>query len=93
MPLFFFDIRDGEYFPDETGTDLADLEAARLHAVLRSADLLKADPSRFWDGEEWQLEVRDAGRKLLFVLTFLATNSPKTPRRKLSRPARAWPLS
>jgi len=87
MPRYFFDIRDGEYIPDHVGCEFVDLEAARIHAVVRSADLLKANPSKFWDGEEWQLEVRDEARLILFILTFMATNSPHLTRRGLSRRA------
>ncbi|HLZ73947.1 DUF6894 family protein [Phenylobacterium sp.] len=85
MARYFFDIRDGEFFPDEVGSEFVDLEAARIHAVVRSGELLKENPSRFWEGEEWQLEVRDEARRVLFILTFMATNSPDLPRTKLSR--------
>ena len=85
MPRFFFDIRDGEFMPDALGSEFVDLEAARIEAVVRSGELLKENPSRFWEGEEWQLEVRDETRRVLFILTFMATNSPALPRTKLSR--------
>ncbi len=84
MPRYFFDVRDGEYFPDNEGREFADLEGARLHAVVLSAELLRENPSRFWDGEEWQLEVRDHERLILFILTFMATNAPHLPPRRLS---------
>lgn len=83
MPRYFFDIRDGEFIPDEVGLDLADLDAARVHAVVRSGDILRENASRFWDGDEWQLEVRDRSRQILFILTFMATDSPNLPPRKL----------
>jgi hypothetical protein len=50
-----------------------------------SANLLKENPSRFWEGEEWQLEVRDDARLILFILTFMATNAPHLPRSHLSK--------
>jgi hypothetical protein len=84
MPRFFFDIRDGEYIADREGAVFPDLEAARIQAVIRSGDLLKENPSKFWEGEEWQLEVRDEARRILFILTFMATNAPHLPRRKLA---------
>jgi hypothetical protein len=85
MPRYFFDIRDGEFIPDPVGREFIDLEAARIQAVVISGELLKENPSRFWEGEEWQLEVRDETRRILFILTFMATNSPHLPRTKLSR--------
>ncbi len=88
MPRYFFDIRDGEFIPDPVGRDFASLEAARLQAVVISAELLMQNPSRFWEGEEWQLEVRDEARLILFILTFMATNAPHLPR---ARPLRLKP--
>jgi hypothetical protein len=85
VPRFFFDIRDGEYIADTKGAVFPDLEAARIEAVVRSGDLLRENPSKFWEGEEWQLEVRDEARRILFILTFMATNAPHLPRRKLAR--------
>ncbi|HZZ33292.1 MAG TPA: hypothetical protein VFE10_15010 [Phenylobacterium sp.] len=84
MPRYFFDVRDGGYIPDPVGHDFADLEAARLHAVVLSAGLLSGNPAKFWDGEEWQLEVCDHERLILFILTFMATNAPHLPSRRLS---------
>lgn len=84
MPHYFFDVRDGEFIPDKMGRNFADLEAARLHAVVLAAQLLSADPPRFWDGQEWQLEVRDEARRVLFILTFTATNAPHLPPRRPS---------
>ena len=92
MPRYFFDIRDGDYFPDFVGAEFADLEQARLHSVILSTELLSENPSRFWDGEEWQLEVRDEARLILFILTFMATNAPHLPRRKLSRSPDGRPM-
>jgi hypothetical protein len=85
MPRFFFDIRDGDFIRDKQGSEFIDLEASRIQAVVLSGELLKESPSRFWEGEEWQLEVRDEAHRILFILTFTATNSPDLPRTKLSR--------
>ena len=87
MPRYFFDIRDGEFIPDLVGCEFVDLEAAHVQAVVHSANLLKSNPSKFWDGEEWQLEVRDEAHLILFILTFMATNSPHLARRGLTRQA------
>jgi len=75
MPRYFFDIRDGAYIRDETGVELAGLQAARLEAVTFVAGLLRDNPGgHFWQGEDWQVEVRDAGDLILFTLAFLVTD-------------------
>ena len=76
MPLFFFDVRDGEYFPDNVGTDLPDLDAARREAVTFSGELLRDRGAKFWDGAEWRVEVKDAHGLMLFTLLFTGIDAP-----------------
>ncbi len=76
---YFFDVRAGEFIRDEWGIDLDDAEAARLHAVTLSGDLLRREEATFWHGEEWQVEVRDEDGVLCFVLSFMATDDPAVP--------------
>ncbi len=42
MPRYFFHVEDGKAYPDEEGTELSDLDAARIHV----SSGLKA-PERF----------------------------------------------
>jgi hypothetical protein len=72
MPRYFFDIKDGQNFPDYQGSEFVDLAAARLEAVRYSAEVLKEMPERFWNSEEWIMTVSDASRATLFTLKFLA---------------------
>jgi hypothetical protein len=72
MPRYFFDIQDGQNFPDYQGSEFADLAAARVEAVRYSAEVLKEMPERFWNSEEWLMTVSDANRVTLFTLKFLA---------------------
>ena len=78
MPRYFFDVRDGEFFPDDTGTELADLNAARAEAVVFSGRLLADLGSRFWDTGDWNISVRDESGLVLFSLLFAATNAAAT---------------
>ena len=81
MPLFFFDIANGpDVQPDEDGTDLEGLNAARIEAVRLSGELLKSYPDRFWSTGEWNCTVRDENGLTLFVLHFFATGAPATLR-------------
>jgi hypothetical protein len=47
MPLFFFNVLDGVSIPDDTGTELSDLYAARLEAVRYSGELSSSTPTHF----------------------------------------------
>uniref|UniRef100_UPI0035C98932 DUF6894 family protein n=1 Tax=uncultured Sphingomonas sp. TaxID=158754 RepID=UPI0035C98932 len=72
MPRYFFDIKDGQEFPDLQGSLFADLAAARIEAVRFAAEILKEMPERFWNCEQWTMNVSDSDRKPLFSLKFLA---------------------
>ncbi len=72
MPRYFFDVHDGEFFPDTVGTELPKPDDARIHAVRYAGQLLTAGESRFWQGQEWVIDVRDHAGALLFTLAFVA---------------------
>ena len=76
MPLYFFDIIDGEDLPDEHGSEHANLGAARVEAIRYSGEVLREMPERFWNAEEWTMTVSDATRTPLFILKFLADAVP-----------------
>ena len=59
MPLYYFHIEDGQPFPDHEGTDLPNLEAARIEAVRLAGAMLKDSADTFWNGEQWQLRVTE----------------------------------
>lgn len=74
MPRYFFNLRDGEDLPDETGVELANEQEARIQAVVLAGGLLKDHPDgAFWDGHSWRVEVTDESQTLLFALNFSAT--------------------
>lgn len=72
MPLYFFDIVDGENLPDLHGSVHADLDAARMESIRYSGEVLREMPERFWNAEEWKMTVSDARRVPLFTLKFFA---------------------
>ncbi|MFN3668451.1 MAG: DUF6894 family protein [Brevundimonas sp.] len=76
MPRFYFDITDVETRRDEEGDELEGLNAARVHAVQLSGELLKTFPDRFWSVGDWSCSVRDESGLVLFVLHFYATDAP-----------------
>ena len=71
MPRYFFDLRDGQFIPDDTGSELAGLNEARVQAVMLAGALLKDNPGgQFWEGHDWNVEVREGAGPILFTLTF-----------------------
>jgi SHS2 domain-containing protein len=69
MPLFYFDVRDGEqFFHDDVGLELPELEQAREHAALALADMAK---DVLPDGlkREMAIEVRDESKEPLLQTT------------------------
>lgn len=69
MPLFYFDISDGERLVrDEEGTELADDQAARNEAIGVLPDIAR-DELPDGDRREFSSEVRDASGKVIFRAT------------------------
>jgi len=79
MALFYFDIRDGEDFPDFTGSEWPDLQAVRREAIRLSGEVLREMPERFWSAERWTMTVLDHKRTPLFTLKFTAEMTSATP--------------
>jgi hypothetical protein len=84
MARYYFDIADGEDFPDRHGSEWPDLDAARVEAVRYAAEVLKEMPERFWNCEEWTMTVCDAARTKLFTLGFLAQTVTGAPERQIA---------
>lgn len=78
MPRFYFHIDDGRHCPDETGYDLADLEAAQAEALRAASGILHSQHSLFSGAGDWQMNVTDGDHRLLFTLRFSA-NTPSGP--------------
>jgi len=76
VPRYFFHIHDGISLPDDEGTILNDLEAARLEAILLTSALLRENSKDFWNGHEWKLDVADEHGLTLFTLMFIALDAP-----------------
>ncbi len=72
MPRYFFHVHDGSSTRDHEGTELPDIFAAQEEAILLSGELLREMGGKFWNGEEWSLEVTDEAGRILFTLRFTA---------------------
>jgi|tagenome__1003787_1003787.scaffolds.fasta_scaffold19964288_1 hypothetical protein len=59
MPLYFFDVTDtGKTFPDDEGTELADLEEARTEALRTIGEIAK-DKLPDGDDREFLICIRE----------------------------------
>lgn len=70
MPRYHFNIIHRFSEPDTEGSELANIQAARMAAVRLCGELIKDLGRDFWDTPLWRLEVTDAGHNVLFTLTF-----------------------
>lgn len=71
MPVYFFHVDNGSLSPDQDGTELPDVEAARAEAVALAGALLRELDGEFWaHGRRWTMHVTDDQGRLLFSLHF-----------------------
>lgn len=84
MPRYFFHVRDGVSTPDETGTELSDLDQARIEAIQLTSQIFRDEARRIARGEDWFLEVTDEARLVLLRFDFISQEAPAASR--LRRP-------
>ena len=75
MSLYFFHFHDKQTPPDLEGSELPDIQAARVEAVRLAGEALKWHAETFWNDGEWSLEVTDHTGLTLFTLYFTATEA------------------
>lgn len=74
MPRYFFHVSDGMVSPDLDGTELLNIEAARVEAVKFAGALLRDRPEAFWRADEWVMRVTDEADLTLFQLIVFAND-------------------
>lgn len=79
MPRFFFHVADSVLIPDEEGTELPDLGAARIEAVTVAGAMLRDHALEFWKSAEWKVIVTDEDRLILFSICCQALAAPSPP--------------
>lgn len=71
MPRYLFHVDNGTFVPDETGTDLSNLDAARMEAVRAAGEMINDAKASFWEHlTPWVMHVTDSDHRLLFTLEF-----------------------
>lgn len=87
MDRFYFHIEYGQTFPDEEGTELPDIAAARNAAVSLLGEMLKDDGDKFWTKPNITITVTDASGLVLWTLETVgmassAVNRAHAPERR-----------
>lgn len=86
--LYFFDVHDGDDFdPDEIGTDLPSMEAAKSMAARALVDLAR-DNTEALVSRRLTLEVRDAEGRDLFKIALALELSEQASAQQPASPVR-----
>jgi hypothetical protein len=78
---FFFNLAGAVHDPDNQGKELADMQAARIYAVVHASEVIRDHPNLVWSGTEVRVEVTDADRLVLFTVIVLGVDAPAGSRR------------
>jgi hypothetical protein len=87
MPRYFFHLEHVRVVKDGEGSEHADLEAAKLHAVRTLAGALANEPEVFWDSDVFRMTVSERDGLVLFAIEMFATIAPaaRSPNRAPTR--------
>ncbi|MFC3215112.1 DUF6894 family protein [Novosphingobium panipatense] len=76
MPTYYFDIYNGEAAPDLTGTELGNVQEARVMAVRFLGQVLLEKADVIERNSCWRVEVSREDRQLLFSVTLAVEDRP-----------------
>ncbi len=76
MPIFYFHTVSDVSFVDAEGTELANMDAARVAALEAMANLLQDERHKFWGSYPWSMTVTDKVGLILFSLELHGHNAP-----------------
>jgi hypothetical protein len=76
MARFFFHLEHARIVRDEVGSEHADLNAAKIHAVKALAEALAREPEAFWASDAFRLTVAEVDGLVLFTIEMFAGLSP-----------------
>jgi len=75
MPQYFFQLTEGELFPDLDGIELTDLAAARRAAIDIAAERLRGSGEELWRAGQWRVEIRDENGIIVGALSVTMANA------------------
>ena len=76
MPIFYFDVDDGEPALLCEGQDLESLAVAKCQAVQMAGRIICDAAQDFWERAELTLTVSDSHRLTMFTLQIIGTEAP-----------------
>ncbi len=77
MPRFYFHLENSSTpVRDVQGAELDSLDAAKCHAVTVVAEALCNNPKGFWETDNYQITVTDAGGLTLFMVCIMSVVAP-----------------
>jgi hypothetical protein len=76
MSRFFFHVEHVKVVKDEAGSDHQNVDAAKLHAVKKFAEILAETPQVFWDSDIFRMTVAKADGLVLFTLEMVGSLAP-----------------
>ena len=79
MPRYFFHVIDGRDLIDHEGTEFPNLRTARAEAIRLAGAILRDEGDKFWNGEEWHVNVTDASGQSVLKLRFSADDQGIAP--------------
>ena len=75
MSRYFFHRTNGGFVPDREGTELPDLDTARVEAVQFVAGTIRDRPEYVWEGKDFGVEVADETGMLLCTVIVLGIDA------------------
>lgn len=79
MPRYFFNAIDGRSIIDSEGSELANLKEARVEAIQLAGAILRDEGDKFWNGQEWHMDVTDASGQSVLKLRCSADDQGIAP--------------
>lgn len=73
---YYFHLAGAVHHHDEMGCDFASVEEARREAVRSAGEFLRDQPEVVCGGEDFRLEMNDAGGHRVFVFTARGSDRP-----------------
>ena len=76
MARYFFHLEHTIQIRDEDGVELADVQAAKCHAVKTMAEILCEEPGVFWAADQFRVTAMTPDGLVLFTVEMVAALSP-----------------